>query len=566
MDLTTKAQLAERLNRLLDDRSTDLAPDLYRLSTERYHDPRIAEAELGTLFRRLPLILTHMSAIPEPGDYVTHDLTGIPLIVIRQRDGSVQTLLNACRHRGARLVHEPRGSRRSALTCPYHAWSYRLDGSLRSIPGEAGFRTLDRDEHGLVDFPTEVRHGLVWTVPIPGADLVVTAYLGPQLDRELAGHHLDQHLTVHDTVVMEPVNWKMVLDGFLETLFGNDSLRAGHAEKQARWQDLFAPLIEPRLPDSDRRTLHARAIAAASITCLQAANEEWVRLGGQVDLFDLYDTAVHAVRRPPSIRSPTGWRRHSTPARRRRRRQSPTAAIRRRPSPPLSVRGREITVRLPGRVDATGASITSTADLVGTLRRAARRSTTCARSPQIRPTGTGQAGSPRSVRGRRIVPLPRVEQTHTRGDRRDLLRWWPVAGRTAQAFRSTFCSRRLPRASSFPSPPVIVMSQSCWVRPWMTAIASTDAVAVCVDRRKSVPLCRPTANCPRSATAADAPTLAALSTIVAYTPPCTTPHGVWCSGPRSTTPVTRCPVISANRRPTAAAKAPALSRSGGGTD
>ena len=81
-------------------------------------------------------------------------------------------------------------------------------------------------------------------------------------------------------------------------LFGNESLRAGHAEKQARWQDLLAPLIEPRLPNSDRRVLEARAIAAAAITCLQAANEEWVRLGGQVDLFDLYDTAVRAIRGP----------------------------------------------------------------------------------------------------------------------------------------------------------------------------------------------------------------------------------------------------------------------------
>ncbi|GAA4670045.1 TetR family transcriptional regulator [Phytohabitans rumicis] len=84
----------------------------------------------------------------------------------------------------------------------------------------------------------------------------------------------------------------------VKLLFGNESLRAGHAEKQARWQDLFAPLIEPRLPDSDRRTLQARAIAAAAITCLQAANEEWARLGGQAELFDLYDAAVHAIRRP----------------------------------------------------------------------------------------------------------------------------------------------------------------------------------------------------------------------------------------------------------------------------
>ena len=83
-------------------------------------------------------------------------------------------------------------------------------------------------------------------------------------------------------------------------LFGNESLRAGHAEKQARWQDLFAPLIEPRLPDSERRALQARAIAAAAITCLQAATEEWMRLGGRVDQFDLYDAAVRAIRRPAS--------------------------------------------------------------------------------------------------------------------------------------------------------------------------------------------------------------------------------------------------------------------------
>ena len=83
-------------------------------------------------------------------------------------------------------------------------------------------------------------------------------------------------------------------------LFGNESLRAGHAEKQARWQDLLAPLIEPRLPDSERRAHEARAIAAAAITCLQAATEEWMRLGGKADQFDLYDTAVRAIRGPAS--------------------------------------------------------------------------------------------------------------------------------------------------------------------------------------------------------------------------------------------------------------------------
>ena len=90
------------------------------------------------------------------------------------------------------------------------------------------------------------------------------------------------------------------IDMMVTLLFGNESLRAGHAEKQARWQELLSPLIEPRLPDSEHRALQARAIAAAAITCLQAATEEWMRLGGKADQFDLYDTAVQAIRGPAS--------------------------------------------------------------------------------------------------------------------------------------------------------------------------------------------------------------------------------------------------------------------------
>lgn len=87
-------------------------------------------------------------------------------------------------------------------------------------------------------------------------------------------------------------------------LFNNESLRAAHAEKQAGWQTLLAPLIEARLPDSEHRHLEARAIAATAITCLETASEEWARLRGQVDLFDLYDVAIEAVR-APCVRSRT---------------------------------------------------------------------------------------------------------------------------------------------------------------------------------------------------------------------------------------------------------------------
>jgi AcrR family transcriptional regulator len=79
-------------------------------------------------------------------------------------------------------------------------------------------------------------------------------------------------------------------------VFENESLRAGHAEKRARWEGVLTPLIQARLPRPDGNAFEARAIAAAAIACLQVASEEWVRMGGRASLIDLYDDAVRAVR------------------------------------------------------------------------------------------------------------------------------------------------------------------------------------------------------------------------------------------------------------------------------
>ncbi|WP_406276939.1 TetR/AcrR family transcriptional regulator [Nocardia sp. NBC_00881] len=83
---------------------------------------------------------------------------------------------------------------------------------------------------------------------------------------------------------------------FAQFIFGNDSLRAGHMDKQARWQDLLTPLIEERLPQDARRELQAHAIAAAAIACLHVAMVQWIGRDGRDNVFDLYDAAVAAVR------------------------------------------------------------------------------------------------------------------------------------------------------------------------------------------------------------------------------------------------------------------------------
>ncbi len=83
----------------------------------------------------------------------------------------------------------------------------------------------------------------------------------------------------------------------LALVFRHDALRAGHAEKRARWHELLTPLIAERLPASERRDFAAGAIAGAAISCLHGAMEEWVRLEGRADVLALFDLAVTAVRR-----------------------------------------------------------------------------------------------------------------------------------------------------------------------------------------------------------------------------------------------------------------------------
>ena len=121
---------------------------------------------------------------------------------------------------------------------------------------------------------------------------VIAARLGTRPADEDAWVSLRHSFMVLDEIETSPENRLEIVS----MLFDNDSLRAGHAEKQARWTDLLAPLIEPKLPASEARSFQARAIVATAITCLQAATVEWLRLRGSTPLFDLYDRAIQAVR------------------------------------------------------------------------------------------------------------------------------------------------------------------------------------------------------------------------------------------------------------------------------
>ena len=139
---------------------------------------------------------------------MAREAAGTPLLVVRGEDGAVRVFRNACRHRGTRIADGSGCAR--AFVCPYHGWTYRLDGRLRHVPHDHGFPGLDREQHGLVPVACEERLGLVFVTQEPGDPGAEGALAGlPELiapdQRLLAARELEV-----------AVNWKIYLESFLE--------------------------------------------------------------------------------------------------------------------------------------------------------------------------------------------------------------------------------------------------------------------------------------------------------------------------------------------------------------
>lgn len=194
-------------------RTTDRR-DSERSPVTRYTSPeRVAREQ--QMIRSLPVMVGASSSITKPGDWFTHDLSGVPILVVRDNDGVLRAFLNACRHRGARVAAESCGAGRRAFICPYHSWTYGLDGALRGLPFPEEFAGLDRASHGLVPLPVHEAIGLVWVVPTPGSTLDIAAWLGPMAE-DLQSYGFD-HFVQYETRTFETrADWKLLADANLE--------------------------------------------------------------------------------------------------------------------------------------------------------------------------------------------------------------------------------------------------------------------------------------------------------------------------------------------------------------
>lgn len=206
--------LVRRLLDHIEHKTTDMADAVLEVPAHVYTSRAHFEREVEALFLGHPLVLC-LSGGVAPGSYRTVDICGTPVVVTRDTNGTAHAFLNACRHRGVRVVDGCGDARR--LTCPFHAWTYDLEGRLAGVPFGEGFEGMCREDKGLVELPVAEGHGLIVGRLRPGPAVDVDAYLGPGLADELAMLDFADWTPVGETHV-HPVraNWKVTLDTFRE--------------------------------------------------------------------------------------------------------------------------------------------------------------------------------------------------------------------------------------------------------------------------------------------------------------------------------------------------------------
>ena len=206
--------IGDRLRALIDAGPAVATSAFTALDPSAYTDVGVHLDEVAEIAAS-PVAALASSELAAPGDFVTAELAGVPVIISRDGDGQVHAMRNVCAHRGATVEPRTSGSAR-IFSCGFHGWSYELDGTLRAVTDERLYSN-EPCTQGLRRLACEERHGIVWVTPDADAPAMpVAEWLGDDVD-ELLGELGPGDMVHHATTEYDlDCNWKLLTDGFLE--------------------------------------------------------------------------------------------------------------------------------------------------------------------------------------------------------------------------------------------------------------------------------------------------------------------------------------------------------------
>ena len=236
-----------------DTRALERLVEPDRVHRDVYTHPEIFQLEMERLWSRTWVYVGHASQVREPGDFITLDIATQPVILVRHTDGSLRLLMNRCAHKGTKVVGDPAGNAGKTFRCPYHAWTYRTDGTLINIPLKQGYDGTRIHETGALAGLTPIRNveeyrGFVFA-RLSQTGIGFREYFGDSLssidnlvDRAPQG---ELELTGGCLRFLHNCNWKMFVENLNDTMHPMIAHASSAGVAKRLWEGKPADLPKP---------------------------------------------------------------------------------------------------------------------------------------------------------------------------------------------------------------------------------------------------------------------------------------------------------------------------------
>jgi phenylpropionate dioxygenase-like ring-hydroxylating dioxygenase large terminal subunit len=279
MDRDQLIDLARRALKLARDKTTELAASEHTVRADAYTSTERLVLDRAMILAS-PQLVGYASELPQPGAYCTKTVMGRSILMTRVSDGSVRASYNVCLHRQSQIVSGCGTARRFA--CPYHGWTYDLNGNLVGVPGKEGFPESSSGPRKLTELPATEYAGFLWVALDPHATLDIAAHLGP-LGAELESWGIGGWSPLGERVLDCPINWKLAIDTFAE----NYHFATVH-------KNTFATIARSNCTVFDAFGPHHRLVFPLNgITDLEKIPEEqWDPLQNMVVIYALFPNIV----------------------------------------------------------------------------------------------------------------------------------------------------------------------------------------------------------------------------------------------------------------------------------